>query len=144
MSSMSSRINLFGLPALLLLPAMAVAFYFGHFLMGVMLTVSWVLHVRRGRDARYPSFGSWFHILISIGCSLVWVYVGLLTRGVGEMKEAKNVGEAFGNLAGTIYLMTPYAFFGVAAGFVFVGLQLFFWVSEVMKVQKKEVRKVSK
>jgi len=127
-----------GLPEILLLPLIAAAFLLGSIVMGFMLVISWMLHVWLRNDPQFPSFGSLFHVLITIGSCLVYLYTtGILNEGVRGIKEPANVGEAASNVVETFGLETLYGLPAFAAGCVFVGAQLLFWTVAVRKIRRR-------
>jgi len=121
--------DLFRLPELLLLLVLPVM-PFGW--STLVLIGSWLLHVWLRQDAlHFPSFGSWFHVIITIVCWLVIAFIlHLLAGSNNQVAEKPGFGELLTELTSMLAL-GPLAILAFMVMVIFIGAQLLFWTMGV-------------
>lgn len=128
--------DLFRFPELLLLLVLPVM----HFGAGtVIMTGSWLLHVWLREDTlRFPSFGSWLHVLVTIGSWLLMAFAGLVMAAQqGRVVDDHSLGGLLAELLGSFMVL------GVIAVPAFLGVvgfsvaQILFWIMGIRQLWRR-------
>jgi hypothetical protein len=137
--SMSEGRKFSGIPEILLWLVIPLAFYFKHFVMGFMLLISWVLHIRLRRDPRFPNFASLFQVLFTILSYVGWLFA---TRGLADRVQRAPDSDAFLRAVqqvGSFVDDMPYAVLAYMSFWIFMAAQVFFWVLGAREIRKRRL-----
>jgi len=136
---MSEERKFSGIPEILLWLVIPLALYFQHFLMGLMLLISWILHIRLRRDPRFPNFASLFQVVFSMLSYVGWLFA---TRGLADSVQRTPQGDDAVAVAKRVWIFfddMPYAALGYLSFWIFIGAQVFFWVLGAREIRKERL-----
>jgi hypothetical protein len=137
--SMSEERKFSGIPEILLWLVIPPAFYFEHFLMGLMLLISWVLHIRLRRDPRFPNFASLFQVLFTIFSYVGWL---LATRVLADSVQRTPRSDDALAVIKRVWIVfddMPYAVVAYMSFWIFMAAQVFFWVLGAREIRKRRL-----